>query len=221
MQASSLKLAVAASAPLSAQSSTPLTRSTSCASFTFYVADPVSSIETRSLPTLARCYPRSFAFYVADPVSSIHPFSFFLLPLLGRFQFRAHRRETDLGRHETRIGVGDGHTLPSSFEKESVPAMRSIEATSSFQPASRNCFRKDSTAAFAFPLPTVNLISSLVCFTSFASAGRVTATFGTLFRSANSAASFASFAAFASAAARSLGASSFILRSSSAISAAL
>ena len=50
-------------------------------SFTFYVADPVSSIETRSLPTLARCYPRSFAFYVADPVSSIHPFSFFLLHL--------------------------------------------------------------------------------------------------------------------------------------------
>jgi hypothetical protein len=29
------------------------------------------SIETRSFPALARCFPRSFAFYVADPVSSI------------------------------------------------------------------------------------------------------------------------------------------------------
>jgi hypothetical protein len=32
---------------------------------------PSGSIETRSLPTLARCFPRSFTFYVADPVSSI------------------------------------------------------------------------------------------------------------------------------------------------------
>jgi hypothetical protein len=38
---------------------------------TFYVADPISSIETRSLPTLTRSYPRRFTFYVADPVSSI------------------------------------------------------------------------------------------------------------------------------------------------------
>jgi hypothetical protein len=36
-----------------------------------YVADPISSIETRSLPTLASCFPRNFAFYVADPISSI------------------------------------------------------------------------------------------------------------------------------------------------------
>jgi hypothetical protein len=35
--------------------------------FTFYVTDPVSSIETRSLPTLTRSYPRRFTFYVADP----------------------------------------------------------------------------------------------------------------------------------------------------------
>src|SRR5882724_3933686 len=28
-------------------------------------------IETRSLPALARCFPPSFTFYVADPVSSI------------------------------------------------------------------------------------------------------------------------------------------------------
>jgi hypothetical protein len=35
--------------------------------FTVYVADPISSIETRSLPALARSYPRHFTFYVADP----------------------------------------------------------------------------------------------------------------------------------------------------------
>jgi ribonuclease toxin BrnT of type II toxin-antitoxin system len=29
------------------------------------------SIETRSLPTLTRSFPRHFTFYVADPVSSI------------------------------------------------------------------------------------------------------------------------------------------------------
>ena len=28
-------------------------------------------IETRSLPALARSYPRHFTFYVADPISSI------------------------------------------------------------------------------------------------------------------------------------------------------
>jgi hypothetical protein len=32
---------------------------------------PISSIETPSLPTLARSYPRHFTFYVADPISSI------------------------------------------------------------------------------------------------------------------------------------------------------
>src|SRR6266496_4297072 len=41
--------------------------------FTFYVADPVSSIETRSLPTLTRSYPRRFTFHVADPMRSIQP----------------------------------------------------------------------------------------------------------------------------------------------------
>jgi hypothetical protein len=30
-----------------------------------------SNIETRSLPTLTRSYPRRFTFYVADPASSI------------------------------------------------------------------------------------------------------------------------------------------------------
>jgi hypothetical protein len=30
-----------------------------------------SNIETRSPPALARCFPRSFTFYVADPASSI------------------------------------------------------------------------------------------------------------------------------------------------------
>jgi hypothetical protein len=43
--------------------------------FTFYVADPISSIETRSLPTLTRSYPRRFTFYVADPISSIQLFT--------------------------------------------------------------------------------------------------------------------------------------------------
>src|SRR6266487_602367 len=37
----------------------------------FYVAHPARSIETRSLPTLARCFPRSFTFYVAHPIRSI------------------------------------------------------------------------------------------------------------------------------------------------------
>jgi hypothetical protein len=47
------------------------TRSLLPSQFTFYVAFPKSSIETRSLPTLARCFPRSFTFYVAFPKSSI------------------------------------------------------------------------------------------------------------------------------------------------------
>src|SRR5215470_9127772 len=47
-------------------------------------------LETRSLPALARCYPRSRAqvrlgpFYVAHPARSILTFSFFLLTLLAR-----------------------------------------------------------------------------------------------------------------------------------------
>jgi hypothetical protein len=35
------------------------------------IAHPISSIETRSLPTLTRSYPCRFTFYVADPISSI------------------------------------------------------------------------------------------------------------------------------------------------------
>ena len=35
--------------------------------FAFYVGFPKRSIETRSLPALARCFPRSFSFYVAFP----------------------------------------------------------------------------------------------------------------------------------------------------------
>ena len=46
--------------------------------FTFYVAPPSRSIETRSLPTLARAYPRRFTFYVAPPSRSILN-SYFLL----------------------------------------------------------------------------------------------------------------------------------------------
>jgi hypothetical protein len=37
-----------------------------------YVARlPVGSIETRSLPTLTRSYPRRFTFYVAHPIRSV------------------------------------------------------------------------------------------------------------------------------------------------------
>jgi hypothetical protein len=32
-------------------------------------------VETRSLPTLTRSYPRRFTFYVADPISSIQLFA--------------------------------------------------------------------------------------------------------------------------------------------------
>src|ERR1043166_3266630 len=39
--------------------------------FAFYVARPAHSIETRSPPALARSYPRRFAFYVARPAHSI------------------------------------------------------------------------------------------------------------------------------------------------------
>src|SRR5207248_1263567 len=35
--------------------------------FTFYVTDPISSIETQSLPSLLHCYPRSFTFYLGNP----------------------------------------------------------------------------------------------------------------------------------------------------------
>jgi CubicO group peptidase (beta-lactamase class C family) len=43
-----------------------------------------SRLETRSLPTLVRCYPRNFTFYVARPTRFILPFSFILLTLLAR-----------------------------------------------------------------------------------------------------------------------------------------
>src|SRR6266700_5288840 len=33
------------------------------------------NVETPSLPTLRRCYPRSFAFYLGKPISSIPAFS--------------------------------------------------------------------------------------------------------------------------------------------------
>jgi hypothetical protein len=48
----------------------------------FYVADPISSIETRSLPTLTRSFPRHFTFYVADPFSS-HSRRFFSASLVS------------------------------------------------------------------------------------------------------------------------------------------
>jgi len=39
--------------------------------FTGHVAHPSRSIETRLLPTLTRSYPPHFTFYVAEPLSSI------------------------------------------------------------------------------------------------------------------------------------------------------
>ena len=56
--------------------------------FPIYVADPISSIETRLLPTLTRSYPRRFTFYVADPVRSIR-FECFSPP----FRAGTHNRE--------------------------------------------------------------------------------------------------------------------------------
>src|SRR5882724_13322120 len=39
--------------------------------FTFYLGNPISSIETRSAPALTRCCPGSFTFYLGNPISSI------------------------------------------------------------------------------------------------------------------------------------------------------
>jgi hypothetical protein len=44
-------------------------------SFTFYVADPISSIETPSLPRLLAGTRRGFTFYVVDLVSSVYEFT--------------------------------------------------------------------------------------------------------------------------------------------------
>src|SRR5262245_25896477 len=41
-------------------------------------------VETRSLPALARCYPRSFTFYVAHPIRSTLTSAFILLTFLLR-----------------------------------------------------------------------------------------------------------------------------------------
>ena len=39
--------------------------------FTFYLGNPVSSIETRSAPALLSATHRAFTFYLGNPVSSI------------------------------------------------------------------------------------------------------------------------------------------------------
>jgi len=70
--------------------------------FTFYVADPISSIETRSLPTLARSYPRRFTFYVADPISSI-PARSFALPSFQRSPIMHHKPLMMLLIHELTV----------------------------------------------------------------------------------------------------------------------
>jgi hypothetical protein len=40
--------------------------------FTFHIADPLSSIETRSFPDSLAATLRGFTFYLAVPLSSIH-----------------------------------------------------------------------------------------------------------------------------------------------------
>jgi hypothetical protein len=54
------------------------------------------NVETRSLPTLARRYPRDFTFYVADPISSIRSKRFL------RFFAGAHHRELAQARPAAR-----------------------------------------------------------------------------------------------------------------------
>jgi len=56
----------------------------------FYVADPISSIETHSLPTFNRSYPRHFTFHVADPISSVRARSF-ALPSFQRSPIMHHK----------------------------------------------------------------------------------------------------------------------------------
>ena len=56
-----------------------------------YVADPLSSIETRSRPRLLAATRHGFTFYVADPLSSIQVFasrsSTGSYPMLGKWIF--------------------------------------------------------------------------------------------------------------------------------------
>jgi hypothetical protein len=46
--------------------------------FTFYLGNPLSSIETRSTPALAHRHPRDFTFYLGNPLSSILKILFIL-----------------------------------------------------------------------------------------------------------------------------------------------
>ena len=64
-------------------------------------------IETRSLPALARCYPRSFTFYVGDP-----------FPRFSRTT--ARRRELRFGAHPTFVLVMlfDGGRITRAFEHQ-------------------------------------------------------------------------------------------------------
>src|SRR5438445_13795982 len=69
-------LTLRASRPCRPRPLTPLIRSfprssVAAATLTVHLARSHSSIETRSLPTLTRCFPRSFTFYVAPPTLSL------------------------------------------------------------------------------------------------------------------------------------------------------
>ena len=77
-----------------------LTRSYPC-HFTFYVARPTRSIETRLLPTLTRSYPRHFTFYVARPTRSIRSeglLRFFVPRKIGRAPAGSSTRSQALRR---------------------------------------------------------------------------------------------------------------------------
>jgi hypothetical protein len=70
------------------------------------------AIETRSLPTLARCFPGSFTFYVTHPIRSIPslatcsmslmpsaPFFFLMLPISWKWEMGSYLNSEILRKH--------------------------------------------------------------------------------------------------------------------------
>jgi hypothetical protein len=105
----------------------------------------IGKIETRSLPTLARCYRRSFAFYVTHPIRSILSFTF-LVPVrsagrtdssrgeLGlaskpehKVALRDLRREPFAPFQEFILELGTRQDLPDSYETQIARIMNSAE----------------------------------------------------------------------------------------------
>jgi hypothetical protein len=58
-----------------------------------------------------RGHHRLHAGRVLSSPSDLPTSDVFLLPSLRRFQFRAHRRHTDLRRHEAGVAIGDRYML--------------------------------------------------------------------------------------------------------------